>query len=279
MSDLYHSLVGGTVGEVREVIRSGSYTGHTAGLAPGMLQANLAILPVSYADDFYRFCQANPQPCPLVGMSPTGAPHMPELGQAIDIRTDIPSYNVYRFAELEEKRADITDLWQEDFVAFALGCSFTFEHALQSAGIDLRHIRNNTTVPMYKTSIPLEEAGPFGGGMVVSMRPIPVEQVDKAYKVCRNYPHAHGEPVHVGDPKRIGIANLSAPDWGHVSEVRPGEVPVFWACGVTPQNAIQRARPPICITHTPGSMLIADVKETDRPDLEVRSNYERRLAS
>jgi len=270
---LYEQLKKSSVRDVRASIRSGTYIGQTAGLAAGRLQANLAILEKDHADDFYEFCQLNKRPCPLVGLSIVGDPHMPELGGEIDLRTDVPGYNVYRYAELIEQRSDISDLWQSNFVGFALGCSFTFERALREAGITLRHISENKTVPMFRTSIALKDAGPFGGGMVVSMRPIQVEKVDLVFSICGGFPHAHGEPVHVGEPSKIGIADIGAPDWGDAMEIEPGEVPVFWACGVTPQNALARARPPICITHTPGRMLIADVAETDRPDLVVAENY------
>ena len=260
----YDALRDQPIEAIREAIRSGAYRGQTAGFGKGLLQANLAILPYDLAIDFHAFCQRNPQPCPIVGLTRPGDPRMPELGD-IDIRTDIPSYNVYRYSELDAQVHDITDLWQDDFVAFALGCSFTFERALQEAGIDLRHITENRTVSMYKTNIELERAGPFGGGMVVSMRPVREDLVETAFAICRNYVHAHGEPVHVGDPAAIGIADLDAPDWGDKTTFEPGEVPVFWACGVTPQNALSEARPTICITHTPGRMLVTDHPEDVPP--------------
>lgn len=248
--------------EIRPYIRHGRYRGQTAGFAPGNLQANLAILGDGYAGDFHAFCRENAQPCPLVGVSERGDPNMRMLGD-IDIRTDIPSYNIYRHGSLEGSVPDITDLWEDDMVAFALGCSFTFERALLDAGIRMKHIEQNRTVPMYATSIELKRVGPFQGGMVVSMRPIPKSQVDLAIEVTSAYPHAHGAPVHVGDGAAIGVRDVDQPDWGEAAEFGPDDVAVYWACGVTPQNVLTAARPPLCITHTPGRMLVTDVTEEE----------------
>jgi uncharacterized protein YcsI (UPF0317 family) len=254
-----------TLETVRAAIRSGAHTGHTAGLAPGRLQANLAILPAAYADDFHTFCANNPKPCPLVGKSEVGVPHIPTLGVDIDIRTDLPGYNVYRDGVLAESLTHIRDLWTDDMVVFAIGCSFTFERALMDAGIRLWHIDNDKTVPMYRTLIQTRPAGPFGGGTVVSMRALPEAQVAGAAEVSGRYPWAHGAPIHVGDPAKIGINDLHAPDWGDAPPaLKPGEVPVFWGCGVTPQNAIRAAGIPLCVTHKPGCMLIADVGEFEK---------------
>lgn len=248
--------------EARAAIRRGVHTGHTAGLAPGHLQANLAILPASFAEDFHAFCRLNPKPCPVVGKSEPGVPHIPYLGDDIDIRTDLPGYNVYRDGVLAESRADISDLWTDDMVAFAIGCSFTFERALLDAGIRLWHIDNDKTVPMYRTNIETKPAGPFGGGTVVSMRAVPCDQADQAIAVSGRYPWAHGAPIHVGDPADIGIDDMYSPDWGDVPPtLEKNDVPLFWGCGVTPQNAIRNAGVPLCITHRPGCMLIADVGE------------------
>ena len=246
---------------VRQAIRSGQYASHTAGLGQGFLQANLAILPERWALDFMRYCQRNPKPCPISGVSDTGNPMMATLGREIDIRTDVPAYNIYRDGKLAGSATDIRDLWQDDFVAFALGCSFTFEHALSNAGISVWHIENDTTVPMFRSNIETVPAGDFGGKMVVSMRAIRDDQVDLAVEISRRFPAAHGAPVHWGDPAQIGIADLSQPDWGDPAPLPEGHVPVFWACGVTPQVAIDRARLPICITHKPGHMLVTDVPE------------------
>ena len=259
----YASLLKQPIAAIREQIRAGAYRGQTAGFAPGNLQANLAILGDGYAPDFHEFCRRNSQPCPLVGVSERGDPMMPMLGD-IDIRTDVPLYNVYRNGELAEAVHDISDLWTPDMVAFALGCSFTFERALTEAGIRMKHIEANRTVPMFSTNIELTPVGPFRGTMVVSMRPIPRAQVDLAVEITSAFPHAHGAPVHVGDGAGIGIADISRPDWGEPAEFAEDDVAVFWACGVTPQNVLQAAAPDICITHTPGRMLVTDVPE-DRP--------------
>jgi uncharacterized protein YcsI (UPF0317 family) len=250
---------------VRAAIRCGAHTGHTAGLAPGRLQANLAILPAAYAEDFHTFCKQNPKPCPLVGKSEVGVPHIPALGADIDIRTDLPGYNVYRDGVLAASLTDISDLWSDDMVVFAIGCSFTFERALMDAGLRLWHIENNKTVPMYRTAIETRPAGPFGGGTVVSMRALPESQIAKAVEISGHYPWAHGGPIHIGDPADIGIADLHAPDWGDVPPaLKRGDMPLFWGCGVTPQNAIRAAGIPLCITHKPGCMLISDVGEFER---------------
>ncbi|MDC0659699.1 putative hydro-lyase [Leisingera sp. SS27] len=261
MTITYQHLKDGSAAEARAAIRAGQYQGHTAGLGSGVLQANLAIMPEKYALDFMRFCQRNPKPCPLTGVSDTGNPMMATLGQDIDIRTDVPAYNVYRDGKLAETVTDIQALWQDDFVAFALGCSFTFEHALQRAGLPLWHVENNTTVPMFRTGIDTVPAGPFSGKMVVSMRALPQDRVEQAAGISRRYPLAHGAPVHWGDPAEIGIQDITRPDWGDAALVGAGETPVFWACGVTPQVAIETAALPLCITHKPGHMLITDVSE------------------
>lgn len=254
-------LVGQSAGAVRAAIRAGRYDRHTAGLAPGHLQCNLAILPEAYALDFLRFCLRNPKPCPIVGVSDTGNPMLPTLGRDIDIRTDVPRYRVFRDGALAEEVTDISDIWRDDLVTVALGCSFTFENALVANGIPVRHIERDLTVPMFRTSLPLVPAGRFSGEMVVTMRPIAKNRVEDAYRISAAFPQAHGAPIGQGDPSAIGIADLDAPDWGDAVEVAAGEVPVYWACGVTPQNVLLAANLPLCITHAPGHMLIADVAE------------------
>ncbi|MTI43123.1 uncharacterized protein YcsI (UPF0317 family) [Roseibium hamelinense] len=248
--------------EARAAIRTGAYGRHTAGLAAGYLQANLVVLPETHALDFARFCQRNPKPCPVVGMTDAGSPKFRTLGQDVDLCRDVPSYNVYEHGVLTATVPDISDLWQDDFVGFALGCSFTFENALIAAGIPVRHIDMDTTVPMYRTSIALTPAGPFSGTMVVSMRPIAEARVSEAIAISSRFPLAHGAPVHTGNPGDIGIADLRTPDWGEPVDIEPGEIPCFWACGVTPQAVLLAASLPMVITHTPGHMLITDVPET-----------------
>ena len=242
----------------RRLIRSGRHTGHTAGMALGCLQGNIVILPRDYALHFANYCHRNPKPCPLVGMSDPGDPSLPTLGAGIDIRTDVPRYNVYRDGELAEQVTDLRSLWTDDMVTFVLGCSFSFEAALMDDGIPLRHIDQDLTVSMYRTNIETVPSGPFRGGMVVSMRPMTPAHAIRAVEITSRQPAAHGAPVHLGEPAQIGIADIARPDWGDAQEIRGDEIPVFWACGVTPQNAVREARPPLCITHTPGSMLITD---------------------
>jgi len=250
---------------VRAEIRAGRYTGHTAGLAAGRLQCNLAILPKRDANTFHDYCRSNIKPCPLAGVSEPGSPVIERIGADVDIRTDAPRYNVYRNGSLDCQVTDLTSLWQDDFVTFAIGCSFTFENALMRAGIGMRHVEQNVTVPMYRSSIETAQSGPFGGGMVVSMRPIPQDRVEEAAVISSRYPLAHGGPVHAGDPDKIGILDVFKPDWGEGVEMKNGEVPVFWACGVTPQAAIMAARLPLAITHAPGAMLICDVDDETAP--------------
>lgn len=257
----YEDLTNASANAVRSAIRKGAYTGHTAGLAAGKLQCNLAILPQEFALDFLRFCQRNPKPCPVVGISDNGDPKLPTLGHDIDIRSDVAKYRVFRNGALNEEVTDISDIWTDELVTVALGCSFTFENAMVRSGIPVRHLETGRNVPMFKTSIDLVPAGRFGGQMVVTMRPIPADQVDVARDISRRFPQAHGAPIAVGDPAQIGIADLGAPDWGDAVQIKDGEIPVYWACGVTPQNVLLDANLPICITHSPGHMLIADVAE------------------
>jgi len=246
----------------RTPIRAGIHTGQTAGLAPGHVQGNLVILPADWANDFLRFCQANPKPCPLLAVSEVGDPMLPTLGADIDIRTDVPRYRVYRDGELAGEPTDIRALWREDFVTFVIGCSFSFEEALLAAGVPVRHIQMNRNVPMYRTTMPCTPAGRFRGDLVVSMRPLTPADAIRAVQITSRFPSVHGAPVHIGAPDQIGIGDIARPDFGDPVDIAPGEIPVFWACGVTPQVAIRNARPPIAITHSPGTMLITDLLNT-----------------
>ena len=257
--NLNNDLDDASPGHVRSLIRSGAITGQTGGMAMGYMQGNLVILPANLALDFARFCQRNPKPCPLVGISDTGDPILRTLGKDIDIRSDVASYNIYREGELAETVIDISDLWRDDLVAFILGCSFSFEHALLAGGVPMRHLESGYTVPMYISNIETEPAGPFHGPTVVSMRPMPIEEAVNAVEITARFPMTHGKPVHIGDPAEIGIGPLDEPAWGDVPEIQAGDVPVFWACGVTPQAVAMAAKPPFCITHKPGSMLITDI--------------------
>ena len=246
--------------EVRRRIRAGRHRGQTGGLARGYVQANIAVLPAAYADEFARFCQRNPKPCPLLAMSEPGSPRLPELAEDLDLRTDLPSYRVFRDGELDGDVARIGDLWRDDFVAFALGCSFSFEEALVDAGLSLRHWNDGSVCPMYLTNLECAPAGRFHSRLVVSMRPFTPADAIRAVQVTSRYPRVHGAPIHLGMPERIGIDNLERAWQGDDPVVASGELPVFWACGVTPQVALRTARPPIAITHTPAHMLVTDVR-------------------
>ena len=243
----------------RLAIRAGRHSGHTAGMAPGYVQGNLVILPGDYAAEFATWCQRNPKPCPLLASSDLGDVRLPTLAEDLDITTDVPRYRVFCDGKLVGEPTDIRDLWRDDLVSFVLGCSFSFEEALLAAGVPLRHIDLGTGVPMYRTSIETVPAGRFRGAMVVSMRPFRAADAIRAIQVTSRFPSVHGAPVHLGDPSLIGIADIDRPDYGPAVPVRADEIPVFWACGVTPQVAIEEARPPLCITHAPGSMVITDL--------------------
>jgi len=245
--------------QVRIDARTGKLTGPTASLAPGHVQANLAILPRDLATDFLRFCQKNPRPCPLLAVSEPGDASLPELGVDIDIRTDVPRYRVWRRGELVAEPTDVRDLWRDDLVSFLIGCSFSFEEAMLDNGLPVRHIEQGCNVPMYRTKIPTQPAGCFSGPLVVSMRPLAPADAIRAIQVTSRFPSVHGAPVHLGDPAAIGIVDLARPDYGDAVEIRPGEIPVFWACGVTPQSVVAAVRPEFCVTHAPGHMLVTDL--------------------
>jgi uncharacterized protein YcsI (UPF0317 family) len=248
--------------ELRRAIRSGAYSGNTSGLAPGYVQCNIVILPAAVANDFLRFCQLNPKPCPLVAAANAPGDYaLPPLGD-IDIRTDVPSYRVFRDGEFIEERADISDLWRDDLITFALGCSFSFEEALLADGLEVRNVTEKVNVPMYRTSIDCTPAGPFAGKMVVSMRPFKAADAIRAIQICTRFPAVHGAPVHLGDPGLIGIGDLARPDYGDAVSVAGHELPVFWACGVTPQVALEMAKPEFAITHSPGCMLVTDLRNS-----------------
>ncbi len=249
--------------EARLAIRAGKWRGHTSGIAPNHVQGNVAILPEALANDFLRFCQRNPKSCPLLAVSEPGNPHLPGLGADLDIRTDVAGYRVWRDGALVEEPGDILSLWRDDLVAFVIGCSFSFEQGLIDAGIPLRHVLEGRNVAMYRTNIPTTPTGPFHGPMVVSMRPMTAANAIKAVQVTARMPTVHGAPIHLGDPALIGIADLQKPDFGDAVDILPNEIPVFWACGVTPQSVVMEARPEFCITHAPGKMLVTDLLDRD----------------
>ncbi len=246
--------------ELRQLIRAGEFTTNTSGYARGYVQGNLCILPADYAGEFLQFCTLNPKPCPLIGMSPAPGDYtIPRLGLDLDLRTDVPSYRVFENGELVGEMHDVTELWRDDLVAFVLGCSFSFEEALIDDGLEIRNVTEGVNVPMYRTDIDCETAGRFSSKMVVSMRPMIPGDAIRAIQICSRFPAVHGAPVHFGDPKKIGIRDINKPEFGDAVTIRADEVPVFWACGVTPQVAVEQARPPFCITHSPGCMLVTDL--------------------
>src|SRR6266851_6310074 len=248
---------------VRLAARHGELAGPTPGLAFGYVQANLVVVPRELAFDFLLFCQRNPKPCPLLDVTEPGSPEPRLIASGADVRTDVPRYRVYRNGELIEEPTDLHRWWRDDLVAFLLGCSFTFENALLQAGVPVRHVEQGCNVPMYRTNIPCRPAGAFRGPMVVSMRPLTPAQTVTATRICTRFARAHGAPIHFGDPAAVGIRDISKPDFGDPVEVRPGEVPVFWACGVTPQAVAMEARPPLLLTHKPGHMFFTDLRDTE----------------
>lgn len=242
----------------RHACRSGM-AATTAGVANGFVQGNLAILPEKLAASFHRFCQFNPKPCPIIGMSDVGDPRIPALGIDLDIRTDLPRYRVWRDGEVAEEPTDIMAHWRDDLVAFVIGCSYSFEEALLADGLPIRHIERKLRVPMFRTNIACTPAGPFAGPMVVSMRPFKPADAIRAVQITTRFPSVHGAPVHLGHPHSIGIADIDKPDYGDAVPVEADEIPVFWACGVTPQSVIAAAKLPFAITHAPGLMLVTDL--------------------
>jgi uncharacterized protein YcsI (UPF0317 family) len=246
--------------DVRRAIRSGRHRKHTAGLAPGYVQGNVCILPREYAEDFRAFCERNPKPCPLLAMSAPGDPRLPALGEDLDIRTDVPRYRVFRDGVQSEDVTDLRELWRGDLVTFVLGCSFSFEQALMDAGLPLRYVEQGHNVSMYRTNVDTTPAGRFRGKLVVSMRPFKPADAIRAIEITSRYPRSHGAPVHIGRPDLIGIDDLSRPWAGDPTEVRADELPLFWACGITPQSVVLDAKPSLCITHAPGHMLVTDLE-------------------
>ena len=234
----------------------------TAPFAAGFTQANLIALPREAAGEFEQFARRNPRPCPLLDITAPGSP-VTRLAPGADLRTDLPAYRIWEDGRCVGEPADVVAHWRDDLVAFLIGCSFTFERALQAAGVPVRHLEQGANVPMYVTSCQCEPAGRFAGPLVVSMRPVPASLVSTATAVTARYPAVHGAPVHAGDPAELGIADLSKPDFGDPVSLQPDDVPVFWACGVTPQAALERAGLPFAITHAPGHMLITDVPDSE----------------
>jgi uncharacterized protein YcsI (UPF0317 family) len=255
---LIPKLRAASAAEVRAAVRSGEYAGPTAGLGRRHAQANLVVVPEAYAFDFLRFCVRNPRPCPVLEVTDPGSPEPVVTAPGADLRTDVPRYRVYENGELADEPAEILDLWREDMVAFLLGCSFTFELALLEAGLALAHQEQGRNVPMYVTDRECVSAGPFAGPMVVSMRPYRADEIPQVVSITARYPAMHGAPVHVGDPDALGVKDLDRPEFGEPVRIEEGQVPVFWACGVTPQVALLGAGVPLAITHSPGHMFVTD---------------------
>ena len=251
--------------QVRRACRSGEWTGQTSGLAPKFAQANLVVLPQEDAFDFLLFCQRNPKPCPLLEVTEPGSPIPLRLAPDADLRTDLPRYRVWRNGEMTDEPTSITTCWRDDLVSFLIGCSFMFEAALLDAGLPIRHIELQRNVPMFRTNIPCVRAGRFHGPLVVSMRPLRAADAIRAVEVTSQFPEVHGAPIHIGLPHQIGISDLQSPDFGDPVPVADDELPVFWACGVTPQAAVIAAQPEYVITHSPGCMFV-----TDMPDSGLR---------
>ncbi|MEW9548971.1 putative hydro-lyase [Nonomuraea sp. NPDC050783] len=246
--------------QARERFRSGERV-PTAGWCRGWTQANLIAVPAELRYDLLLFAHHNPQACPVLDVGEPGA-YATALF-AGDLRTDLPGYRLYRDGKPVADLDRVTEEWREDLVPFLIGCSFTFERALLAAGVPVRHLELGTNVPMYVTDVPCKSSGSLSGPLVVSMRPVPEELVRTAVEVSGRYPRVHGAPVHVGDPAGIGIGDLARPDFGDAVEVRAGEVPMFWACGVTPQAAIMASGVEYAIGHLPGHMAILDVRDED----------------
>jgi uncharacterized protein YcsI (UPF0317 family) len=249
--------------EIRALIRKGNWDKPTAGLALSYAQANLVILPERYAFDFLLFCQRNPKPCPLLEVLEKGVPEPKEMAPGADLRTDLPKYRIYEKGTFVKEIEDISRYWTADLVSFLLGCSYSFEFALMEGGISLRHIEEGKNVSMYVTDIPCKKAGGFEGPLVVTMRPIPPDKVVRAIQITTRFSAVHGAPVHVGDPSKIGIRDLGKPDFGDPVRIDPGEMPVYWACGVPPQVALMKSKPDLVITHSPGHMFITNMRNED----------------
>ena len=249
--------------EIRQLCRQQKLTTPTPGLALGFVQANLVILPYSLAFEFLLFCQRNPKSCPILDVTDLGNPEPKCIAPGADIRTDLPRYKVYRHGDLIGEVTDIKQYWRDDLIGFLIGCSFSFENAMLNCQLPLRHIEEHKNVSMYETNIPCMSTKTFAGNLVVSMRPLPANQVVRAVEITTRYYKAHGSPIHIGNPEAIGIRNLDQPNYGDAVTIKDGEIPVFWACGVTTQLAVENAKPKLAITHTPGHMFVSDLRDEE----------------
>lgn len=248
--------------EFRNMVREGSYTGTTSGVCVGYVQANLAILPQKYAEDFLKYAQRNPKPCPILECTKPGDPTTHIVAKNANIATDLPGYRVYRNGVVADTTSDISKYWRDDLVGFLIGCSYSFEYALMEAGLEIRCITDKNFGWAYETNIPCAPSKYFSGPVIASMRPFPTDKIDLVYEITSKLPHAHGTPIYHGDPSKIGVS-LDKPYCGDLPRIEPGEVPVFWGCGITPQRAIEFAAPDLAITHDAGHMLITDIRESD----------------
>lgn len=261
--DVWAQMLDASPVEARRLIRTGAFTAPTSGLCPGYAQANLIILPKAQAYDFLLFAQRNPKPCPLLEVTEVGARETAICATDCDIATDFPKYRIYEYGELVAEVPDVSEYWRDDLVSFVIGCSFSFESELVEAGIEMRHNTMGRNVSMYLTGVDCLPAGSMSGKMVMSMRPIPHDQVVKAVRISGAIPKVHGAPMHIGDPAAIGVRDLANPEFGDPVDIHENEVPVFWACGVTPQSIVMNSKPAFAITHAPGCMLITDTKNID----------------
>ncbi|TGD35126.1 putative hydro-lyase [Leuconostoc mesenteroides] len=249
--------------EFRKKVRNNEFQKPTAGMCPGYAQTNLIVLPWEDAYDFLLFAQRNPKPIPILEVTEVGSRELQTLGNDIDVATDFPKYRIYRNGKMVDEYLSVVDFWREDLVSFLIGCSFSFEDLLVDAGIEIRHITEKANVLMFNTNIPLKQAGKFSGNMVVSMRPIKSSQIATAVNVTNRLPGVHGAPIQIGNPAEIGIYDLAHPDYGDAVTINENEIPVFWACGVTPQAAVMASKPKFAITHSPGHMLITNISNKD----------------
>lgn len=252
------ALAGLDVAAIRALIRRGAYTGDTMGLANGHVQANLVVMPQAQALEFLVFCQRNPQPCPLLDVTLPGTWTPTLLAPGADLRTDVPRYRVFRHGELVDEPTDILAYWRDDLVGILLGCSATFDNALRQAGVPLPFLARQAVPPVYQTRLECRPAGPFHGPMVVTMRPVPRQWVTKVMQLSARFPLAHGAPVQIGYPEQIGV-DLERPIYGRFEPLAPEEVPMFWACGVTPQAVAMASKPAWMITHAPAHMFLSDL--------------------
>ncbi len=245
--------------DFRKEVGEGRWTGPTAGISAGYAQANLVILPKKEALDFMIFAQRNPKACPIIDVLEAGVIEAP-IAKGSDIRRDLPKYRIHQKGKGYREVPSIESVWQKDFVSFLLGCSFTFESELIKQGIPMKHIDSGKNVSMYQTNIPCKAAGSLWGEMVVSMRPIKSHQISRAVEISARYPQVHGSPIHIGNPKAIGIDDLDRPDYGEKVPVDADEIPVFWPCGVTPQSVLKNSGVEYFITHAPGHMFVTDIR-------------------